>query len=155
MHVSRPEHPGRIFCARCAAAPSTVHPAIGRPCRSDGGDQKRRGPEAYNPSVSLRLTAPFAQGSLFLRRREHAVRRTALHPAASGPMWASAPTRETIEPGVNRDPVPGGHKARPYSAQRTSSLFILRSSLSTLSSFPDAFCMAEPEERCLCVRRCS
>src|SRR5699024_5981985 len=31
----------------------------------DGGDQKRRGPEAYNPSVSLRLTAPFAQGSLF------------------------------------------------------------------------------------------
>ena len=31
----------------------------------DGGDQKWRGPAAYNPSVSLRLTAPFTQGSLF------------------------------------------------------------------------------------------
>ena len=73
----------------------------------DGGDQKRRGPAAYNPSVSLRLTAPFTQGSLFLRRREHAVRRTALHTAAGGPMWASAPTRGTVEPWCKSRPSPG------------------------------------------------
>ena len=30
----------------------------------DGGDQNRQKPEAYNPSVTLRVTAPFAQGSL-------------------------------------------------------------------------------------------
>ena len=30
----------------------------------DGGDQSLQGLEAYNPSVSLRLTAPFTQGSL-------------------------------------------------------------------------------------------
>ena len=59
----------------------------------DGGDQNLRGPAAYNPSVSLRLTAPFTQGSLFLRRREPAVRRTAMHVVPGGPMWASAPTR--------------------------------------------------------------
>ena len=152
----RPEHPGRIFCARCAAAPSTVHPAIGRPCRSDGGDQKRRGPEAYNPSVSLRLTAPFAQGEPFFSGVENMRFGGLPCTRKLAGRCGHRPLRgKPSNPGVNRDPVPGGHKARPYSAQRTSSLFILRSSLSTLSSFPDAFCMAEPEERCLCVRRCS
>ena len=75
----------------------------------DGGDQNGRRPAAYNPSVSLRLTAPFAQGSLFLRRRGHAARRTAMHTELCGPMWASAPTR-----GKPSEPGPGGHKARPY-----------------------------------------
>ena len=37
--------------------------------RPDGGDQSFRSSTAYNPSVSLRLTAPLTQGSLFLRRR--------------------------------------------------------------------------------------
>ena len=32
--------------------------------RPDGGDQSWQRPEAYNPSVTLRVTAPFAQGSL-------------------------------------------------------------------------------------------
>ena len=54
---------------------STVPPAVGskpplgdqgevaRRSR-DGGDQSWQRPEAYNPSVTLRVTAPFAQGSL-------------------------------------------------------------------------------------------
>ena len=76
----------------------------------DGGDQKRRGPEAYNPSVSLRLTAPFAQGSLFSQASRTCGRRTALHTEAGGPMWASAPTRETVELRCESEPGFG----RPY-----------------------------------------
>ena len=32
--------------------------------RPDGGEQNQLGLKAYNPSVTLRVTAPFAQGSL-------------------------------------------------------------------------------------------
>ena len=111
---------GADFISARAAPPRWMHPRrpnaekpplgdqgeVARRSR-DGGDQKWRGPAAYNPSVSLRLTAPFTQGSLFLRRREHAVRRTALHTAAGGPMWASAPTRGTVEPRCKSRPSPG------------------------------------------------
>ena len=39
-------------------------------------------------------------------------RRTALHPEPGGPMWASAPTEETIEPRWKSGAGPGGHIGR-------------------------------------------
>ena len=98
----------------------------------DGGDQKRRSPAAYNPSVSLRLAGrcghrplrgepsnpgvnrdPVPGGHKARPYGETgggsvgAVRRTALHTAAGGPMWASAPTRGTIKPRRKSRPSPG------------------------------------------------
>ena len=131
----------------------------------DGGDQKWRGPTAYNPSVSLRLTGRvakcntpgqndelrnairhfdspaggllnaqgaqgrplhtspakflcivsgccyFATAPFFLRRRERAVRRTALHAEPCGPMWASAPTRRNHQ-------TPSGIETRSYKGRK-------------------------------------
>ena len=48
------------------------------------------------------------------RPTPHSGRRTALHTAVGGPMWASAPTGESSSPGASRNPVPGGHTGRPY-----------------------------------------
>ena len=50
--------------------------------RPDGGDQSPQGPEAYNPSVSLRLTAPFTQGSLFSDDKKGWFSDSASHPGA-------------------------------------------------------------------------
>ena len=60
--------------------------------RPDGGDQSWQRPEAYNPSVSLREPAPFAQGSL--------------------PSQASG--QAAFGEGASDAAASGGYKIRPY-----------------------------------------
>ena len=60
--------------------------------RPDGGDQSWQRPEAYNPSVSLREPAPFAQGSL--------------------PSQASG--QAAFGEGASDAAASGGHTGRPY-----------------------------------------
>ena len=76
--------------------------------RASGTDLKYTGPVVDAPGSGRIYNPP-------LRRREGVcVRRTALHPEPGGPMWASAPTRETIEPRRKSGAGPGGHTGRPY-----------------------------------------
>ena len=74
--------------------------------RASGTDLKYTGPVVDAPGSGRIYNPP-------LRRREGVcVRRTALHPEPGGPMWASAPTRETIEPRWKSGAGPGGHIGR-------------------------------------------
>ena len=55
---------GSVCRARGPKPPLGDQGEVARRSR-DGGDQSRQRPGAFNPSVTLRVTAPFAQGSLF------------------------------------------------------------------------------------------
>ena len=83
---------------------------VARPPPRTEGISSGGGPEALQSLSQPAPDSSLCKGSLFSQASRTCGRRTALHTEAGGPMWASAPTRETVELRCESEPGFG----RPY-----------------------------------------